>query len=728
MKIKVEPENKYSEFTFNGGDEKFDVLNNCKKEFNTDNKTFCRRIKSEPLEHKNLQINIKGKPISTNNTNGSTIWSHSGYKIERDIKKEEVEENYEVKHGIKSECKVDLKKLKIEVKTEDYKEVVHLPDDNEQVMFVNNEFFTPERNSNGNEMNIEIEKEEQIEKRGIQQNSEKEEHFKYNIKTNKYVPSTRKCNTIHDKIKRKYFKIMFASHSKQEFTCDLCKQTFKNKSILQTHLFCHIGKKPFRCTTCNKKFLWQFLLRRHTKKHKTGNEIEVTHRNLRLQPSENRMKSSPRNGKKSNIQRKNVYCDICGKSVPYGKGRLERHMRIHRSNACKICGKEFRLNRILRRHERTHSEERPFKCDICNKSFKLKEYLKKHYEIHNDECNYICQVCNKSFKTKKSLEAHKIVHSNQFNHTCQVCNKSFKRSFYLKRHTLAHSNVHSNQFNHSCQVCNKSFKRSSYLKRHTLAHSNEYKYFCDICNKFFKSKESLPKHKLIHSKKSNIKQEYVYCDICGKRVPYGKGRLERHMKIHRVHACNICGKEFKSKYMLLYHERIHNEDRPFKCDICSKSFKRKDYLKIHHTTHSDERNYSCPVCNKYFKTKVNLEAHKVVHNNQFNYTCHICNKSFKRSASLKHHSPIHSNEYKYSCGICNKYFKTKNHLSYHKLVHSNQFDHTCQVCNKSFTCSSGLKQHIRKYCNKCKYFCRMCKKYFKTKHCLEQHNIIHRDT
>ncbi|XP_023239754.1 zinc finger protein 224-like [Centruroides sculpturatus] len=475
MKIKQELETKYSDFTIERNEEKFEVdLKNFKKKFNTDVKCY-KTIKSEPL-----QINIKGKPISTNNTNGSTIWSHSGYKIERDIKKEEVKRNCDVKHGIKTECKVVLKKLKFELKTEDCKEVVHLPDDNEQVMPVNNEFFTPDENFNRNEMNIQIEEEEQNQEYDIQQNSEKQKHFKCNIKTKIYVPSTRKRNTIHDIIKRKYFKILFSSYSKQEFTCDLCKKTFTNKRILETHLFCHIRKKPFRCTTCNKRFCWQFLLRRHIKEHNTGNENEISLRNLLLQPSRNEMKSSPRNGK------------------------------VH---ACKICGKECKLKNSLLRHKLTHSEDRPFKCDICNKSFKCKNQVKKHQKTHSDERNYSCEICNKYFKTKQ----------------------------YLRQ------------------------------------------------------------HKRIHSKKSNIKQENVYCDICGKRVPYGKGRLEIHKRIHKTYACKICGKDFKWKYMLLQHQRTHSEDRPFKCDICNMSFKWKDQVKTHKKIHSEERPFKCDICNKAFK-------------------------------------------------------------------------------------------------------------------------------
>ncbi|XP_023241016.1 zinc finger protein 567-like [Centruroides sculpturatus] len=368
MKIKEELETKYSDFTIQRNDEKFEVdLKNFKKKFNTDVKCY-KTIKKEPLE-----INIKVKPISTNNTNGSTIWSHSGYKIERDIKKEDVKEICDVKHAIKSKCRVVLKKLKFEVKTEDYKEVVHLPDDNEQP--VNNEFFTPDRNFNRNEMNIQIEEEEQIQEYDIQQNS------------CKFMQNSRKCNKIHEKIKRKYFKILFASHSKQEFTCDLCKETFKHKRILETHLFCHIRKNPFRCTICNKKFLWQFLLRRHTKEHKTENKNEISHRNLRMQPSEDRVKQSPTNGK--------VY-------------------------ACKICGKEYKLKNSLLRHKSTHSEDRPFKCDICNKSFKWKSQVKSHQQTHSDERNYSCQVCNKSFKTKQNLAIHKVVHNDERNHICHI--------------------------------------------------------------------------------------------------------------------------------------------------------------------------------------------------------------------------------------------------------------------------------------------------------------------
>ncbi|XP_023239208.1 zinc finger protein 615-like [Centruroides sculpturatus] len=287
MKIKEELETKHSDFTIKRNEENFEVdLKNFKKEFNTDVKSY-KTIKSE------RKINIKGMPIFTNNTKESIRWSHSGHKIERDIKKEKVKQNYDVKHGIKSECKIVLKKLKIEVKTEDCKEVVHLSDDDEHVMTVNNEFFTPDENSNRNEVNIQIEEEEQIQEYDIQRNSKKQERYKYNIKTKKCIPSSRKCNKIDEKIKRKYLKFISASHSKQKFT--ICKKLFKNKNTLEEHLKVHIEKcnicnkefktkttlinhqkihfdiKPFRCEKCNRGFITKHRLKCHEATHNEDN-------------------------------------------------------------------------------------------------------------------------------------------------------------------------------------------------------------------------------------------------------------------------------------------------------------------------------------------------------------------------------------------------------------------------------------------------------------------------
>ncbi|XP_023239083.1 zinc finger and BTB domain-containing protein 14-like [Centruroides sculpturatus] len=418
--------------------ENYDIKQGIKSECKVVLKKLKFEVKREDckevvhLPDDNEKINIKREPIPTNNTNGSTIWSHSGYKIERDIKKEEIKENCDVKHGIKSECKLDFKKLKIEVKTEDYKEVFHLPDDDENVLPVNNEYFTPNENFNKNETNIKIEQEEEIKKYNIQQNSEIEKQFKYNIKTKSYLTSSRKCNKIHDKIKRKYFKVMIASDSKQEFMCELCKQTFTNKRILETHLFCHIRKKPFCCTSCNEKFLWQFLLRRHMKEHKTGNENEISHMNLRLQLSGNRVKLFSRNDK--------VHaCKISGKEYKYEDRPIKSD----------IYNKNFKRKKQLKSYKKTYSEKRPFKCDICNKGFKSKLHLKSHHLKHSEERTFKCDICNKGFKWKGQLKSHHLTHSEERTFKCDIYSflvMFVKRNLRLEFQTHQKSNHMPNRY------------------------------------------------------------------------------------------------------------------------------------------------------------------------------------------------------------------------------------------------------------------------------------------
>ncbi|XP_023236109.1 oocyte zinc finger protein XlCOF6-like [Centruroides sculpturatus] len=624
MEKKEELDTKDFDFTFGQSKENFAVvLKNCKKELNTEDKKFCVKIKSEPLEYgndNNTEINTYEN--SRNNTNSFNHLNNSGYTSEIDIKKEEVKENYDIKYGIKSECKVVLKKLKfevkredckevvhlpdeklnikrepistkntngstiwthsdykiekgkrlnafntmkvfvviriiqckvvlkklkIEVKTEDRKEVVHLPDDDGNVLPVNNEYFTSNENFIKNEMNIKIEEEEEIKKYDIQRNSEIIKQFKCNFKTKSYVTCSRKWNKIHGKIKRKYFKFTFSSHSKQQFTCELCKQTFTNKRILETHLFCHIKKKPFCCTTCNERFLWQFLLRRHMKEHQTGNKNEISHMNLRLQPSGNRVKTSRRNGKNFNLQMKN---DICGKRVRYGKSRLEKHERIYKVHACKICGKEFKWKRYFLRHKARHSEDRPIKSDICNKNSKRKKKLKRHKKTYTEERPFKCDICNKGFNQKTHLKRHHLTHSEE---------RTFK-----------------------CDICNKGFKWKGQLKSHHLTHSEERLFKCDICNRGFNQKVHLESHHLTHSE-------------------------ERPFK------CDICNKGFNLKGQLKSHYLTHSEERPFKCDICNRGFNRKETLKSHQVTHSKECFFKCDICNMSFKWKMQVKRHYETH-------------------------------------------------------------------------------------------------------------------
>ncbi|KAJ9575216.1 hypothetical protein L9F63_025834 [Diploptera punctata] len=100
---------------------------------------------------------------------------------------------------------------------------------------------------------------------------------------------------------------------------------------------------------------------------------------------------------------------------------------------CAICNKSF-SRKILVRHLRIHSNEKPFKCYICNKSFTQKNDLTRHLPIHFNVKPFSCSICNKLFSQKSSLNMHLRIHNNEKPFNCATCNKSFTQKHHLHVH------------------------------------------------------------------------------------------------------------------------------------------------------------------------------------------------------------------------------------------------------------------------------------------------------
>ncbi|XP_069811205.1 transcription factor Ovo-like 2 [Dendropsophus ebraccatus] len=112
-------------------------------------------------------------------------------------------------------------------------------------------------------------------------------------------------------------------------------------------------------------------------------------------------------------------CDICGKGFRLQR-MLNRHLKCHnqvKRHLCTFCGKGFNDTFDLKRHVRTHTGIRPYKCDVCNKAFTQRCSLESHLKkIHGVQQGYaykqrrdklfVCEECGYTGPSQEDLYLH----------------------------------------------------------------------------------------------------------------------------------------------------------------------------------------------------------------------------------------------------------------------------------------------------------------------------------
>lgn len=97
------------------------------------------------------------------------------------------------------------------------------------------------------------------------------------------------------------------------------------------------------------------------------------------------------------------------------------------------CEKAFGDSATRHKHERIHTNERPFKCLICSKAFNQRASLRAHEATHNRGLS--CQHCPSSFPVMASLRKHiEAKHSDALEVTCPLCSETSSNSEALHKH------------------------------------------------------------------------------------------------------------------------------------------------------------------------------------------------------------------------------------------------------------------------------------------------------
>jgi len=189
-------------------------------------------------------------------------------------------------------------------------------------------------------------------------------------------------------------------------------------------------------------------------------------------------------------------------------------------------------------------------------------------------------------------------------------------------------------------------------------------------------------------------------------VSHGAQQSDVALPQSHPHACERCGKHYRSERYLHAHQLSHRGLKPLLCDSCGRGFyglvNLRRHVLLRHEGGTALR-HVCDRCGKGFVAASRLKRHITDMHDEAGrgqHCCSVCQATFANAGNLQRHVRLHSAVPRpYVCELCRRSFTQKSSLKAHGRLHDSEARRlavcVCPVCGKQLSKSTNLRKHLR---------------------------------
>ncbi|XP_050680145.1 gastrula zinc finger protein xFG20-1-like [Leptidea sinapis] len=186
-------------------------------------------------------------------------------------------------------------------------------------------------------------------------------------------------------------------------------------------------------------------------------------------------------------------------------------------------------------------------CTQCSVKYRFLGKLKYHMKVKHGLNAVICKICKIIVDNEEEYESHLQTHGEVY--SCDKCHMVFKRRDAMLNHLKWHTHVEelaNADGTYICEVCGIVVESDEHLQEHyNKKHVN--KFTCFYCGRMYMAEANfeahIKKHEVMDEKLSLLKQKK-------------DGRRKKFV-------CTKCDNSFVDERTLLWHSRLHTNERPY---------------------------------------------------------------------------------------------------------------------------------------------------------------------